>query len=206
LQAKSNDMTAQIIPIFPSLILINEVKNFNKIKEELIDWIKKYQKSQNNYQVSGRNTWQSPTDFYKKEKSFFKYKNLIENIILETIISSFTDEKCQITNMWINVNGPGGYNIAHTHPSSDLSGVLWINCPKNCGVLRFESPNHFTQYKNIQTSYENIKQSLNYYCDFWLEPSEGKLCIFPSDINHFVEENLSEENRISISFNIKIDI
>ena len=107
--------------------------------------------------------------------------------------------------MWINVNGPGGYNISHTHPNSDLSGVFWINCSKNCGILRFESPNHFTQYKTIQTCYENIKESLNYYCDFWLDPNEGKVVIFPSDLKHFVEENLSNEDRISISFNITLD-
>lgn len=115
---------------------------------------------------------------------------------------SFTDKKYQITNIWININKPQGYNVAHTHPDSDLSGVFWINTPQNSGDLRFESPNHFTQYKTIQNFNDEIKNSLNYYHDFWLQPTEGKLIIFPSDIKHFVETNQSDEDRISISFNI----
>ena len=35
-------------------------------------------------------------------------------------------------------------------------------------------------------------------------PSEGDLLIFPSYLHHSVEENMSEEERIVISFNIQI--
>lgn len=198
-------MTVQLISVFPSPVLVSEIENFKNIKKELNNWIENYQKNQNNYQISGRHAWQSPTDFYKREKSFFKYKNLIEKSISEILIT-LTNKNYKISNMWINVNGPGGYNVLHTHPNSDLSGVFWINCPKNCGNLVFESPNHFTQYKTIESCDEQIKQSLNYYNNFWLEPTEGKLIIFPSDLKHFVKENLSNEDRISISFNIKLNI
>jgi len=194
-------MIVQQVPLFPSLLHVAEIKDFDSLKENLILWIKSYQSTQNNHQVSGRNAWQSPTNFFRKEKSFFKYKLMIEKSI-SIIINSFTVKKYKITNMWININGPGGYNVSHTHPDSHLSGVFWISAPKNCGVLRFESPNHFTQYEIIKSYSENIKQSLNLYHDFWLEPSEGKLIIFPSDIRHFVETNQSNDDRISISFNI----
>ena len=36
------------------------------------------------------------------------------------------------------------------------------------------------------------------------EPEEGKLFIFPSYLHHAVEENLSTEDRIVISFNVDI--
>ena len=35
-----------------------------------------------------------------------------------------------------------------------------------------------------------------------IEPEEGKLLLFPSYLNHAVEENLSDEDRIVISFNL----
>ena len=35
-------------------------------------------------------------------------------------------------------------------------------------------------------------------------PNEGDLLIFPSYLHHSVEENLSEDERIVISFNIEI--
>jgi uncharacterized protein (TIGR02466 family) len=37
-----------------------------------------------------------------------------------------------------------------------------------------------------------------------IEPEEGKLLLFPAYLQHAVEENLSNEDRIVISFNINI--
>ena len=34
------------------------------------------------------------------------------------------DHAVHIKNVWANINGPGDFNIMHTHPSSVLSGVL----------------------------------------------------------------------------------
>ena len=35
-------------------------------------------------------------------------------------------------------------------------------------------------------------------------PKEGRILIFPSDLEHEVKENKSNEDRISYSFNIKL--
>ncbi len=196
-------MTVQLIPAFPSLILATEIENFKDVKKNLVSWIKNYQSTQDNHQVSGRNAWQSPRNFFRKEKSFFKYKNLIENALFD-VMNSFTDNKYRIENMWININKPQGYNISHSHPQSDLSAVLWINSPEKSGKLCFNSPNVFSQHKTIEKCRENVKESLNYYHDFWIEPSEGKMIVFPSDLIHLVDVNESEEDRISISFNITL--
>lgn len=194
-------MAVQTISLFPSPIHVIQIDKFSSIKKDLISWIYSYQNKNKNQQISGRNSWQSSTNFYKEEKSFFRYEKMINESISETL-KLFFIRKYNITNMWININPSGGYNVSHTHPDSHLSGVFWVNTPKNCGVLKFESPNHFTQYKMIDSYHENIKQSLNLYHDFWLEPTEGRIIIFPSDIKHFVEINESSEDRISISFNI----
>ena len=37
-----------------------------------------------------------------------------------------------------------------------------------------------------------------------IKPEEGKLLLFPSYLHHSVEENLSDEDRIAISFNLDI--
>ena len=37
-----------------------------------------------------------------------------------------------------------------------------------------------------------------------MEPEEGKLLIFPAYLQHSVEENLSDDDRIVISFNVDI--
>jgi ectoine hydroxylase-related dioxygenase (phytanoyl-CoA dioxygenase family) len=39
-----------------------------------------------------------------------------------------------------------------------------------------------------------------------VEPEEGDLLLFPTYLYHAVEENLSDNNRIVISFNVDIDV
>ena len=38
------------------------------------------------------------------------------------------------------------------------------------------------------------------------QPEKGKLVLFPSWLEHYVEPNLTNENRISLSFDTKIHV
>ena len=44
---------------------------------------------------------------------------------------------------WV-MNQTTNYNAEKTILGKDLSGVLWIKTPDNCGKLNFESPYNFT--------------------------------------------------------------
>jgi uncharacterized protein (TIGR02466 family) len=66
-----------------------------------------------------------------------------------------------------------------------LSGVYYVQIPKNSGRLVFEY---------------NINQFQNYLS--WIEPVVGNFIIFPSTLNHYVTKNLGDECRVSISFNV----
>ena len=105
---------------------------------------------------------------------------------------------------WININPPGAFNVKHNHPASDLAGVLWIKAPKNSGKIVFDSPNNHSSYHEIESYSEEFKYSSNIYQTFYFIPTEGTILIFPSYLRHLVEENKSEEDRISVSFNIQL--
>ena len=94
------------------------------------------------------------------------------------------------------------FNLKHNHPTSDLSGVLWIKCQKNCGNIIFEHPakDLFDYY------FMNVKnpEEMNVYNarTWWLPSKVNMLYLFPSWLNHSVELNKNKtEERISISFN-----
>ena len=56
----------------------------------------------------------------------------------------------------------------------------------------------------IESYTEEFKQSNNYYHTWFFDPTEGKVLIFPSHLIHEVRENKSNEDRISVSFNIRL--
>ena len=111
------------------------------------------------------------------------------------------DGELVIQNMWININEFKDYNKSHTHPNAHWSGVYYIKTPENCGNIIFESPAHDIMdhtYYATKFKDQNVYNSITH----WQEAKENILYIFPGWLKHRVEPNLSDENRISISFNI----
>jgi uncharacterized protein (TIGR02466 family) len=105
-------------------------------------------------------------------------------------------------NFWVNINQKNDYNAIHHHgpfSGNALSGVFYVKTPENCGNIRIYDP------RNVLTDAPDLKY-YNFGNDYhWFKPKPNLLLIFPSWLHHLVEPNLSEEDRISISFNIQID-
>lgn len=109
-----------------------------------------------------------------------------------------SDHKCVFNNAWININKKGASNVTHIHPESIISAVFYIKCNINSGKLYLENDlaksfinNLFLKRDNLY-SYDNIEYTL----------VKGRLIFFPSWVPHGVRINESDEDRISIAFNI----
>lgn len=100
---------------------------------------------------------------------------------------------------WFNLNRKHDFNVSHRHPGSIFSGVYYIKVPENSGRIVFENP----IAEHSLTIGDAAVEEYNYFtADTWkIQPTEGKLIIFPSWLRHSVEPNLSEQARISLAFN-----
>lgn len=153
-------------------------------------------------QLSNINGWQSNFISANKYCEIQKVIDLINksSITYKNIIGIHDNLNLYANNYWININNKDGYNMAHIHPSSILSCVIYLKAPENCGDIIFfrNSTEQFAlaNYTKNNNSYnfETIKY----------KPSEKKVIIFPSYILHTVEQNKSNEDRISISFNFEL--
>jgi uncharacterized protein (TIGR02466 family) len=105
--------------------------------------------------------------------------------------------------MWLNINDYKDYNISHNHPGSVFSGVYYVKTLPDCGSIIFEHPGlNVLQYATCSLTYKEWKP--NNSLTWWQPPKENMLYVFPSWLNHNVEPNLSEEQRISLSFNTTV--
>ena len=188
--------------IFPTPIHQFDVNGFSEIQDELIDYVYKMrEKDPVGHTISNRRGWQS---------SCFSLEN--EDDILQNFLTNCLSEFPPIeksiklfVSAWININPPEAFNLKHNHPTSDLSGVLWIKCSDNCGNIEFDNPSGFETYREIDSYIDDFKDRNNIYPAYCFPPTEGRILIFPSYLQHNVGENQSDEDRISVSFNIKID-
>ena len=187
--------------IFPTPIHYYDVQEFGDIKNELIDYaydLKKRKPISLNY--SNQGGWHSPL-FSLNPK-----EGPLHTIIIDCIKDLPTLKKSikLLCSAWININKPGDYNTKHVHPNCNLSGVFWIKTPENCGNIEFDNPTYFQDYELINVCTDEFRDSCNRHHSFCYKPIEGRILIFPSHLQHHVNKNKSNEDRISFSFNIKL--
>ncbi len=108
----------------------------------------------------------------------------------------------EINAWWFNINYKGCANRQHHHPNSIHSGVYYIKTPNNSGDICFPNPNQ-TIYWGWPGGLHEESNQLNSGI-VSLTPRKNILFIFPSWANHSVDPNLSDEPRISLSFNTGI--
>ena len=187
--------------IFPIPIHQFDVNGFSEIKDELIDYAYDYKKKDpKGVSLSNRGGWQSEGFEIINEDDVLQ-------LFLINCLSNFPPikESVQLRGYaWININKPGDYNIKHVHPTNNLSGVLWIKAPQNSGDIVFDSPNNFESFLENKSYEDDFKKS-NFIDDsYHCYPTEGRMIVFPSHLQHHVQENKSNEDRISVSFNIRL--
>lgn len=90
--------------------------------------------------------------------------------------------------IWATMHFSGISHLTHTHPNSLVSGVYYVEIPKdNYGMLLLEDP------RGPLPPFDNrIK----------IQPKEGDIVLFPSWLPHQVTPTSIEQPRISIAFNI----
>jgi len=167
--------------LFPTRVYHCDIEIDN---DAMIKKLYEMQKTEASLRNSMRLGWHSPTILHTLPE-FHLLCSFILN--LSKAIDNF-----YISNMWGNILPKYGYNVAHTHPNSAYSGVYYLNKAENSGnlVLMDPRPGHVAEYK-----YGGDVTTV-------IEGTQGKLVMFPNWLEHRVEQNLSEEDRIAVSFNL----
>jgi uncharacterized protein (TIGR02466 family) len=111
------------------------------------------------------------------------------------VYSPKTDAELRITQSWVNYTKQGQFHHKHAHPNSLVSGVFYIQAAKETDKLHFFKDG-FQQIKIMPKDF-NLYNSDSW----WLEAATGTLYLFPSSLQHMVEQVTGDDTRISLSFN-----
>ncbi len=160
-------------------------------------------------QLSNRGGWQSHGRLHMKAE----FRILVEFITskLGQIGKDYgfgqASAMLRVTSMWANINVFGNSNAVHSHQSPSgmpnplvLSGCYYVKIPKNSGVFVLEDFGRPMRYLQLPFQEPNLINSFTVK----IPPREGNLLFFPAWMEHHVEENRSNEQRISIAFNVAL--
>ena len=196
---KEKDLKRHLDLFFPTPIYWSDLADTTNLNENLIKNIEEWEKKDRGLKNTNQGGWHSTTDMYLKKE----YEPLVEalNKFQKQIrIEEGYIHPTVLVNMWANINPPGCSNRSHNHPNSQWAGVYYVKTPHNCGNLVLEDPRPgYAMTAPQQIAPDKLPPRL--LPNVGYIPVAGRLMMFPSFLNHYVDINKSTENRISVSFN-----
>lgn len=108
------------------------------------------------------------------------------------------DKKLQLEDIWINILPEGGIHTSHIHPHSVISGTTYVAMPDGASAIKFEDP-RLAMMMASPTRVKDARDELRTF--FYAKPEVGDVLLWESWLRHEVPMNMSEEERISVSFN-----
>ena len=159
-----------------------------EIMEEIDSWVKYGREIKShplymlkNHENSGKNSYQVSVPSRMVEESFWLALTLRLAAILygkkhRDYKIKKLDGHFDAYDVWLNFSYKGDYNPEHIHAGS-YSGVIYCENPDLCPT---QFPDYDVEYKG----------------------ERGTMILFPSDVAHEVKEQLTDNERVTIAFNI----
>jgi uncharacterized protein (TIGR02466 family) len=142
--------------------------------------------------------WQSEQTLHERAE-FQELSSCVSHVATSVLrFLRIGDEAVEITACWATVLAKGATHKAHTHPNNFLSSVYYVRVHQGSNTINFHDPRKQSQIIRppvVELTGENTDQVV-------VRLTNGTLLMFPSYLEHSVDVNMSEEERISISFNI----
>ena len=108
------------------------------------------------------------------------------------------DRKLKCGSFWINILPEGGMHASHIHTHSVISGTTYVSMPKGTSALKLEDP-RLPMMMHAPLRSKKAGQELQSFV--YVKPVVGEVLLWESWLRHEVPMNMSEEDRISVSFN-----
>ncbi|MBI1732673.1 MAG: 2OG-Fe(II) oxygenase family protein [Gammaproteobacteria bacterium] len=142
--------------------------------------------------------WQSEQTLHERDE-MQELVSCVKNVAKGVLRSLKTGyDAFEITGCWATVLAKGASHRAHSHPNNFLSGVYYVRTQSGADTINFHDPRTQTAIIRppvVELTAANTDQVV-------VSVSSGTLLMFPAYLQHSVDANRSEEERVSISFNI----
>lgn len=188
-------LNKQDILLFPaSVTKIDIPLNHQEILDDALEFAKK----QPNIEKSNINGYQGQ-DFDCDD---------LAKMILDILPEPVTHRKVKYSEimMWVNINSTSNFNLPHSHVGSDgdepiWSGVYYLQVPENSGDIIFYDPRGgaLAGRKHAALYQKDVTAKL-------ITPVEGQMLLFDPLLMHAVATNKSDNERVSIAFNVYGDV
>ena len=191
--------------LFSCPIVKFNVSNHKPLNKLISSEARSWRKDAHGVNVSNKgDSWHSPDGLMSRtEPGFSTISKMVpiaastyaRKIGAEIDVNNYEFE----ANAWVNINKKGGFNSIHTHGRFHLSGVYYVVQPTvksgQSGMIEFVNSrfdHHIFQELNANAFAPKVS----------IRPKAGEMIVFPSTLLHSVYPNDTEEERITIAWNL----
>lgn len=220
------------IPLFPTLIYRDPatVDNYDPVQMEVKNCLTKIEQERDYSEVSWiheeakvlrerKREEGSEHSYFIKDDLIGKYNLIklkdrifesVERYVLSTqwgrIYSDpkFNDPnrgkyEIKLKNSWMNIQTKGKSHEWHCHPGYTIAGVYYMRVSEDQGGIQFQNPNPIMQWCHFPEGPKS-SQSIEFI------PRDGDIILFPAWLMHNTMPNTTDEDRISVAFNIDLEV
>lgn len=183
---------------FATPIYYSMANDINKLQDEIKTCYPKLNLAKNSYWGNQNHSLSDPTF---TENIIDKYDlKILKNEIINQVTAytkQFSDINfnINIAECWITNTAPKEHTVVHSHGYYDISGSYYFKTNENDGSIYFLNPNIASMTSHFLVPNDHVEYP----------PKEGAFIIFPSWLYHGVRSNDTDEDRISVSFNIRLN-
>ena len=191
--------------LFSTPLITFDVPDHAALNTALLGAIDKLRAGSEGVRISNRWGWHSEVDLFNRPENPFKDLCAIiaKNAIGATRAISPELDLTKIgvkATGWININQRHAYNVPHAHGGYTWSGVYYVRQPdtdsKNGGMIEFiDARMGFIHRDGPTPGFLKTRHRVR--------PRAGQMILFPSWLVHWVYPNESDEERITIAFNLR---
>jgi uncharacterized protein (TIGR02466 family) len=191
----------KINQVFSSFITIEELQLDN---DEIAKYCKDKIYSSTKY-IEHNQTQSDDIDLdYSKLQPFHGLLDILQdrvNILHKEL--GFSDQyEHKICRIWANHNNSSATKQPHSHSDCTITGIYYVEGDEDTGDTVFMNP-------IAALPYVMKREAIEHYTDFTsgeinIHPKKGLLVLFPAWLMHYVLDNKTDKDRITIAFNFDI--
>lgn len=190
--------STDLLSIFPTFVWKVQLraKFYEEVNKSILTALNRMHRRSS--ELTPGKAWQSNQEIHELEefRDFILYVNDTVKTALQFLKIGY--DAFEITGCWANINAPGTSHRIHSHPNNFLSGVYYVQTQTGADTINFHDPRIQTNIIRppvTELTAGNTDQVV-------VSVRNGTLLVFPSYLQHSVDPNKSDEERISVSFNI----
>ena len=186
-----------IIPLWVTPVYIGEIDSASTYESALnsVEWIRP--KVNNGYITKNVNLLENML--------FSKLKKEIENhieIYTKDICKFNNDINFYITNSWGVKHSKDDWAGRHYHVNSLFSGIVYIKCDNTSGDLTLYKGITHKTITPVDLEFKHTEWNMFNSITHTITPCQNQIIIFPSHVEHSVDNSTSNNDRLAIPFNV----